>query len=699
MLLIVALCGCDSRVAEDAAKEFEDVKLNYKKLVREKLTYGIYLLPSKDKEEGIGQIGQILKDVLLNELLTTMSFEVEVKLKDENVIVDSALWIFGGKMEVSSVCKKNVWLTPESLTVTNRKSSGDKILSVVNKNGVLVYDRDGETKQIEYPEKTISFDSLFAIVPQMPKKKGVRYQFDCLFKISNGKTEKPQEGQRFALVYSGKEKFDVAGKKTTCYRYDLVGGKDLTQFYVDKKGLVQCVKNKDSLIKLLTKDEIVKLGVHRERRKKAAAENRLKMLEDIHGVISVGEIDDINRLLDKDASLVNKKDDKGQTPLHKAIKLKKMDAVKLLLERGADITAVDNNGTGVLSMVWGDADTARYLLERSPELLEKRNKWEQTPLLRATNDGREELVKLYIEKGADVNAVGIRNEGPLWSWNGYKLSIGEALLAAGADIDAKTKSGWTVLHKMANNERVEAFKLLVSKGADIEALTNRGQTVLHFANDAQIATLILEKAPQLINIKDEWGRTPLHEVAQKSKSDAAVKVLLSKGADINVANEHFGSILHVAAENGQLEVVKCLLANGGNISVVNKYGATIAHRAKKSEIMKYLLSQEPKLANTRDKGGNTPLHKIAAMRAVGSAKVLLESGADLKAVNNRGLSALHYAADYSGSAMCEFLISQGLDVNVKDNKGNTPLDAAIKDKKTKLVELLKKHGAVRGAGK
>ncbi len=690
ILVILALAGVFAFVGNTSAEELKDVRINYDKLACERLYYGIYMVPSEDRAK---DIGELLAEAIINKA-ASMSFELEAKVEGGHVIVDCGIWIFGGLMEYSSVCQKNVFLSPESMTIKESGAAGGKVHTVVFEDGMMKYERDGKKVEQEYSEDSVNIINLYRVIPQMPRKQGVRYEFGNMFNIGGGNVEKPAVGKRFAIVYMGKEEVEIGGEKVQCRRYDLVDVKQPSSFFVDSKGLVQCVKGEQVVMKLLSKDEVVKLKEKRKEQAKAAAENRAKMLEDIHEVVWQGQVEDIKRLLDKGPSLVNKKNDKGQTPLHKAVRFSKLEAVKLLVERGGDITAVDDKDESCLFMT-RDADIARYLLEQSPELLHKRNKWERTPLCRAVSNGREELVKLFIEKGADVNALSMRDERPLWNWSGNKLSIGQALVAAGADVNAKTTSGWTILHKMAGNGRTEAFKFLVSKGADIEAVANNGLTVLHRAIDGPTAELILEKAPHLINQKDKQGRTPLYEVARLSKSDEAVKILVSKGADVNAVNDYTNTILHVAAEDGQLEleVVKCLIDNGADILAVNKYGATVAHRAQKPETMKYLLSLKPVLVNMRDKSGRTPLFTIAAMRGVESAKVLLANGADLKAVNNKGRSALHFAADFSAGPMCEFLISKGLDVNMVDKEGKTPLHFAAGNWKTDAAKVLLDNGA------
>jgi Ankyrin repeats (3 copies)/Ankyrin repeat len=101
--------------------------------------------------------------------------------------------------------------------------------------------------------------------------------------------------------------------------------------------------------------------------------------------------------------------------------------------------------------------------------------------------------------------------------------------------------------------------------------------------------------------------------------------------------------------------------------------------------------------------GDTPLHASAAGYRRDIAKELLKSGANVAAVNRRGATALHYAADGSlGSRgwnpkaqaeMIAFLIHAGADPNVLDKSGVAPLHRAVRQRCPGAVDSLLRHGA------
>ena len=115
--------------------------------------------------------------------------------------------------------------------------------------------------------------------------------------------------------------------------------------------------------------------------------------------------------------------------------------------------------------------------------------------------------------------------------------------------------------------------------------------------------------------------------------------------------------------------------------------------------------------NAKDEEGWTPLH-IAAIRGNKEiAELLIAKGADVNAKAENDNTPLHQAAFWGHSEIAELLISKGADVNAKYkqkfyffNKNQTklyinaptPLDNANMNRRTEIIELLRKHGGKKG---
>jgi cytochrome c len=103
-----------------------------------------------------------------------------------------------------------------------------------------------------------------------------------------------------------------------------------------------------------------------------------------------------------------------------------------------------------------------------------------TPLYIACEDGKLELAKLLIMRGADVNLLVSWQRTPLYAANkgGYP-DIVKLLLDNGANPDQSTKSQ-TPLHVAAENGCLQCVTYLVDAGADVNALSN-GSPPIHLA--------------------------------------------------------------------------------------------------------------------------------------------------------------------------------------------------------------------------
>jgi ankyrin repeat protein len=121
----------------------------------------------------------------------------------------------------------------------------------------------------------------------------------------------------------------------------------------------------------------------------------------LEGLIEAGNITEITSMLNKDSLLANRKCKHGRMPLHFAAFCSKADIIKLLIEKGADINARDNNNFTPLYYA-RDADTAELLIKSGAKVnICDGNGY--TPIHHAVNKGSKAVIKILVENGADAN--------------------------------------------------------------------------------------------------------------------------------------------------------------------------------------------------------------------------------------------------------------------------------------------------------
>lgn len=277
-----------------------------------------------------------------------------------------------------------------------------------------------------------------------------------------------------------------------------------------------------------------------------------------------------------------------------------------------------------------------------------------TPIHEAVRANDINKVRQLLEEGVDVNIqTEFSGQTPLhWSVVGGNNEITRLLLEKGANLEAKNFSGMTPLH-------------LLSAAYHLE----RTGTLL----------LLLEKGAQ-VNTIDKNGATPLHTVAENNFAPF-VKVLLEHGADIEMKHMKYGTTpLHTAILSWKpgIETIEILLAHGANINARDDTLRTplfFAIRKDKTERLKFLLKNgaDP---NAQANDGETPLHSAMTEGDLSIIELLINAGAKIKIKDNWGSTPLHRAVYYGKADAVKFLIEKGANPDAKDNKSKKPLDIA-----------------------
>ena len=218
----------------------------------------------------------------------------------------------------------------------------------------------------------------------------------------------------------------------------------------------------------------------------------------------------------------------------------------------------------------GSVDAVKLLLERGAEV--KRHSGKMLTLAVVMN--RVDLVKLLIENGADVECAGL-----LGRLDDAQRPVADLLIAHG-----KRVPSWMLPRAcrpdVSTNE-LHRVKVLLAYGASVDDRGRYGLTALHYAvrgGKLPLINLLLERGAQA-NALDEGGLTPLlHLSKTRSKADPipVMELLAASGANLDARDEAQGTLLMYFARRGNEGPVHWLLAHGADRNARNKSGKTAA---------------------------------------------------------------------------------------------------------------------------
>ncbi len=206
-------------------------------------------------------------------------------------------------------------------------------------------------------------------------------------------------------------------------------------------------------------------------------------LEDLLAAVRDDQADAVREIVSKQPELIGKRTETGST------------AVLMAAYCGADaalgvLLANDPELDGCEAAALGDDDRLRQLADTDPQQVLGLGADGWTPLHLAGFMGHESTLRLLLGLGAEVDLLSANDtcNTPLHAALAGRPSVGivEALLAAGAPIDATGEGGITPLHVAAARGDIELIELLVERGAHAVAMED-GKTPADLAEDREHA--------------------------------------------------------------------------------------------------------------------------------------------------------------------------------------------------------------------
>ncbi|HVA48653.1 MAG TPA: ankyrin repeat domain-containing protein [Pirellulales bacterium] len=276
----------------------------------------------------------------------------------------------------------------------------------------------------------------------------------------------------------------------------------------------------------------------------------------------------LQTMLSEDRRIASLKGPGGSTPLMYAVLYGDADAVRLLLDNGADPNVRNEVGASALMWAADDLEKTRWLLERGAEVNARSDDGRTALAIAASRFGSLAVVRLLLDSGADPSVRSPSYKGPLTPLR-EAADVGDEavvrlLIERGADVKS---AGPLPLIAALNANDARCVDLLMpsaDRATLSTALASLGPpngNPAAFGNAKLIQRLLDDGAD--VNARGRDGRRILMDLANSDSLPLeSVTTLLERGADTNTRTEAGQTALDFALQRGQTPVVDLLVKAG-----------------------------------------------------------------------------------------------------------------------------------------
>jgi len=303
-------------------------------------------------------------------------------------------------------------------------------------------------------------------------------------------------------------------------------------------------------------------------------------------------------------------------------------------------------------------------------------------IITAAEAGNLEGVEKALEAGANPSAMG-PNSGALHcaAFNGHEAVVA-LLLEKGAALDIKDTQSYYPLHLSVSRGHVAITEKLLAAGANIEVLTSQNGTPLHIAaasNHPDVLPVLIKRGANL-EARDANELTPLAAAASLGNV-AVARLLIEAGADVNTKDAGEDTPLIKALrqlygarigswsyeENKEDKVIRYEIVKGC-------FRCNEDYKSHNSNALGRVLSINEQQTYLKEDWG--PKEHVRYLEALYTAMLLIESGADVNAVNSSKQTPIGMACHIGEAQIIKKLFDKGAVFAIRGYENASPLHRA-----------------------